>query len=200
MGATSVGATIKKLSKALLKLVPGPLLQYTLAVQVSSIRSLKDLQATAVDSILIPWFAFQNHSVLAAEALVETVVALYRSGWSVERIQMELSFLTLQRQRAGMDQVQSIDSEMLLSFVLLIMITAKVCNDCHNASDSVAQQQDHMYSAQLTNVLTERGWQHAGDRLPTIPICICQRTGANTKRTCTRLCTSSASAGTDAVH
>jgi hypothetical protein len=46
----------------------------------------------------------------------------------VERVQMELSFLTLQRQRAGMDQVQSIDSEMLLSFVLLIMITAKVCN------------------------------------------------------------------------
>lgn len=95
-------------------------------LQASSISRLKDLQATAIDSILITWFAFQNHSVLAAEALVETVVALYRSGWSVERVQMELSFLTLQRQRAGMDQVQSIDSEMLLSFVLLIMITAKV--------------------------------------------------------------------------
>jgi hypothetical protein len=40
---------------------------------------------------------------------------------------MEISFLTLTRQGAGMDQVQSIDSEMLLSFVLLIMITAKVC-------------------------------------------------------------------------
>jgi hypothetical protein len=64
--------------------------------------------------------------VLAAEALVDTVIALYRCGWSVERVQLELSFLTLTRQRAGMDQVQSIDSEMLLSFVLLIMITAKV--------------------------------------------------------------------------
>lgn len=99
-------------------------------MQASSINSLRDLQATAVDSILIPWCAFQNHSVLAAEALVETVIALYRSGWSVERVQMELSFLTLQRQRAGMDQVQTIDSEMLLSFVLLIMITAKVRKLC----------------------------------------------------------------------
>lgn len=170
-------------------------------MQASSIQSLKDLQATAVDSILIPWFAFQNHSVLAAEALVETVVALYRSGWSVERVQMELSFLTLQRQREGIDQVQTIDSEMLLSFVLLIMITAKVSNinfrgrsvlHCslvaRNHSAPVAGATPvllfgvvyamHFLSSPskarppLIRISMRYNCQHAGSRVPSVPLCL----------------------------
>jgi hypothetical protein len=39
----------------------------------------------AIHTILVPWFAFQKQSTLAAEALVETVVNLYRAGGSAFR-------------------------------------------------------------------------------------------------------------------
>jgi hypothetical protein len=75
---------------------------------------------------LICWFAFQNQSVLAAEALVDTVVALYRTGWTVEQLQLELTFLSLQDQSEGMQQMQSLDRELLTSFLVLIWLTCEV--------------------------------------------------------------------------
>ena len=86
----------------------------------------EDEGSPAVESILVPWFAYQNQSALAAEALVESVVNLYRQGWSVQQVQMELAFLSLSRQSEGMHQIQELDSDMLLSFVLLISITCEV--------------------------------------------------------------------------
>jgi hypothetical protein len=83
-------------------------------------------KAKAIESILIPWFAYQKQSMLAAEALVETVVNLFRSGWTVAEVQMELAFLSLQKQSKGMKQVQDIDCDMLISFVILIWITCQV--------------------------------------------------------------------------
>ena len=74
----------------------------------------------------MPWFAFQNQSSLAAEALVECVVNLYRAGWTVQQIQMELAFLALERSRRGVEQVNELDSDMLLSFVMLICVTCQV--------------------------------------------------------------------------
>ena len=81
---------------------------------------------TVVEAILLPWFAFQNQSSLAAEALVDTIVTLYRRGWSVEQVQLELSLLTLQDQSEGMQQMQALDKDLLISFVVLIWLTCKV--------------------------------------------------------------------------
>lgn len=39
---------------------------------------------------------------------------------------MELAFLSLERSRKGVEQVQELDSDMLLSFVMLICVTCKV--------------------------------------------------------------------------
>lgn len=86
----------------------------------------------AISSILLPWLAFQNQSILAAEALVECVVNLYRAGWTVQQVQLELAFLSLQRVVKGMEQVQDLDSDMLLSFVVLICITCEVCSSESN--------------------------------------------------------------------
>lgn len=83
-------------------------------------------QQEAVSSVLIPWFAFQNQSTLAAEALVECVVNLYRAGWTAQQVQLQLAFLRVQRVVKGIEQVQGLDSDMLLSFVMLICITCEV--------------------------------------------------------------------------
>lgn len=89
-------------------------------------REQDDGTAGAIETLLVPWLAFQNQSELAAEALVEAAVGLYRSGWTVQRVQLEMTFLTLKTQREEIKQVQELDSEMLLSFICLIMITCKV--------------------------------------------------------------------------
>lgn len=86
----------------------------------------EDSSAGVIEALLVPWLAFQNQSELAAEALVEAAVALFRSGWTVERVQLEMAFLTLKSKSEEIKQVQELDSEMLLSFVCLIMITCKV--------------------------------------------------------------------------
>lgn len=88
----------------------------------------EDTSAGAIEALLVPWLAFQNQSELAAEALVEAGVALFQSGWTVERVQLEMAFLTLKSKTEEIKQVQELDSEMLLSFVCLIMITCKVNN------------------------------------------------------------------------
>eukprot|EP00892_Ulva_mutabilis_P009668 jgi/Ulvmu1/7073/UM033_0134.1 len=89
------------------------------------IHEQEDSTAGAIESLLVPWLAFQNQSELAAEALVEACIGLFRSGWTVERVQLEMTFLTLKSTREEIKQVQALDSEMLLSFICLIMITCK---------------------------------------------------------------------------
>jgi hypothetical protein len=57
---------------------------------------------------------------------VDTVVTLYRTGWTVERLQLELTFLSLQDQSEGMQQMKSLDRELLTSFLVLIWLTCEV--------------------------------------------------------------------------
>ena len=74
-----------------------------------------------MESILIPWFAYQNQSVLAAEALVEAVVNLYRARWSVERVQLELGFLSLQQRNEGMTcQVRRLPWRIFRTYMLAV--------------------------------------------------------------------------------
>ena len=68
----------------------------------------------------------RSRAPLAAEALVETVVNLYRAGWTVEQVELELAFLSLQNQSEGMQQLKALDRDLLLSFVVSIWITCEV--------------------------------------------------------------------------
>jgi hypothetical protein len=97
-----------------------------------------------IEDLMVSWFAYQNESLLAAQALVETIIAAHRSGWSVERVNMQLSFLSLQKQDIAGQQIGTLDNDMLLSFVAVGIYTCQVwfhsicsrllCSLCHPSS------------------------------------------------------------------
>lgn len=85
-----------------------------------------------IEDLMVSWFAYQNESLLAAQALVETIIAAHRSGWSVERVNMELSFLSLKKQDIAGQQIGALDNDMLLSFVAVGIYTCQVCFAMHS--------------------------------------------------------------------
>jgi hypothetical protein len=53
-------------------------------------------------------------------------LAHVRTGWTINEVEMELAFMTLQNQSEGMQQLQALDRDLLLSFVVSIWITCEV--------------------------------------------------------------------------
>lgn len=83
-------------------------------------------QPFGIMSILVPWFAFQNQSELAAEALVDVVISLYRKQCTPQELQLELALAQLQSQSEGMRQLQALDRDLLLSCVYIIWLVCEV--------------------------------------------------------------------------
>lgn len=112
------------------------------------------------DALLLAYYASQNKSLFAAQCFVETVLDSYTRGENVDGLQTALQLRNMQQNG---DLLNPQDQDLLLSWIIMVMLTAKEVDLAqHPQQESQEQQQQEQqegagistqYSAQVLGLL-----------------------------------------------
>ncbi|GAB4814423.1 hypothetical protein N2152v2_001469 [Parachlorella kessleri] len=73
-------------------------------------------------ALLLAWFASQSKALFAAKCLVETVVQMYRAGYTLDDVKLSISLGGLEY---GGQLLSPLHEDLLLSWVAIVMMTLK---------------------------------------------------------------------------